>query len=324
VRTNLDVARPVWAYRGVQAYGQLGSPWQWLKGAGVRPTLSAAGQHVDFNAIDGTRVQTAAATRRCRRRSGGSTPWSNPAATIFTAMPFVRVRAGHSRATTSENAPQECGHRGELHTYRTSPAPWAGRIIPNKSGFSAARYLERPNARSWTRSIRGTRSLNVRGAGILWKRSYQRWSDGNRPHGFLPLDQRSRNAECEPVRPRESMEDQETSGLDTKVEWQTVRGNALVASVQYGRWNFRATLGASLRAKVSTLDIGTQFDRRQFHHQWTGPGRQRHHTRGSSAGTSRICSSITFQVWVDTSRAPLMMAIGPWKRTTSSVPAPVQ
>ena len=53
-----------------RAYGQDGSPWQMLEGVlASAPTASGAqGSHVDFNAIDGTRVQTVGSNAEMPRR----------------------------------------------------------------------------------------------------------------------------------------------------------------------------------------------------------------------------------------------------------------
>ncbi len=55
------------------------------------------------------------------------------------------------------------------------------------------------------------------------------------------------------------MEEKDNPVFITKGEWQTVRGNALVASVQYGRWNFRGPGYSTAPGKVSTTDIATLF-----------------------------------------------------------------
>jgi hypothetical protein len=55
------------------------------------------------------------------------------------------------------------------------------------------------------------------------------------------------------------MEEKDNPVSISKGEWQTVRGNALVASVQYGRWNYRGPGFSSAPGKVSTTDIVTLY-----------------------------------------------------------------
>jgi hypothetical protein len=69
VRTNLTslVRLTTSVFR---AYGQDGSPWQMLEGvlASAPTATGAQGSHVDFNAIDGTRVQTVGSNAEMPRR----------------------------------------------------------------------------------------------------------------------------------------------------------------------------------------------------------------------------------------------------------------
>jgi hypothetical protein len=55
------------------------------------------------------------------------------------------------------------------------------------------------------------------------------------------------------------MEEKDNPVQIGKVEWQAVRGNALVVSVQYGRWNFRGPGYRSAPGKVATTDIRTLY-----------------------------------------------------------------
>ena len=69
VRTNLDVGSSgLGDTVEFRLYGQLGSPWQMVEGvlASAPTLLGAQGSHVEFNSIEQTRIQTVAATRRCR------------------------------------------------------------------------------------------------------------------------------------------------------------------------------------------------------------------------------------------------------------------
>ena len=97
--------------------------------------------------------------------------------------------------------------------------------------------------------------------------------------------------------PRESMVDKDNPVWMTKGEWQAVRGNSLVASVQYGRWDFNGPrITACAPGKQSTTDIATLFvTGNHFTRHATPMGGERTEAgitpRASSAGTSRICSA---------------------------------
>jgi outer membrane receptor protein involved in Fe transport len=59
--------------------------------------------------------------------------------------------------------------------------------------------------------------------------------------------------------PRESMLEKAGPVWMTKGEWQTVRGNTLVASMQYGRWDYTNTYDGMAPGKQSTTDIATLY-----------------------------------------------------------------
>ena len=69
------------------------------------------------------------------------------------------------------------------------------------------------------------------------KVSYQ-VSPGNRLTGFYHWTNDHELRGASKFIPRESMVDKDSPIWMTKGEWQTVRGNSLVASVQYGRWDY--------------------------------------------------------------------------------------
>jgi len=57
--------------------------------------------------------------------------------------------------------------------------------------------------------------------------------------------------------PRESMMDKDGPTFMTEGEWQAVRGNSLVTSVQFGRFDNSAHFRGLAPGKQSTRDIGT-------------------------------------------------------------------
>jgi len=264
VRTNLDVGSSGLGDTVIfQFYGQLGSPWQMLEGVlASAPTLiGAQGSHVDFNAVDGTRVQTVGSNAEMPRRgllvdsvikSGGND------------FHGTAVAYGSGGALEGDNIDDTLEAKGftlaKLHKVQDFAGTLGGRIVRNKPWFfGGARY------QNVTRDILGavdpdgTPIPNVKkGEYYFGKLSYQ-MSPANRLTGFYHWtnDYEKRNASK--FVPRESMEEKDNPVILTKGEWQTVRGNALVASVQYGRWNFRGPGYNSAPGKVSTTDVRTLF-----------------------------------------------------------------
>ncbi len=264
VRTNLDVGSSGLGDTVVfKFYGQVGSPWQMVEGVlASAPTLiGAQGSHVDFNAVDGTRVQTVGSNAEMPRRgllvdsvikSGGND------------FHGTAVVYGSGPALEGNNIDDTLSAQGirlaKLHTVQDYAGTFGGRIVRNKLWFfGGARYqkVERDILDAFDPD--GTPITNVKaGEYYFGKGSYQA-SSGNRLTGFYHWtnDYELRNASK--FIPRESMEEKDNPVIIAKGEWQAVRGNALVASVQYGRWNFRGPGYPSAPGKVSTTDIRTLY-----------------------------------------------------------------
>ena len=264
VRTNLDVGSSGLGDTVIfRFYGQEGSPWQMLEGVltSAATTSGAQGSHVDFNSIEGTRVQTVGSNAEMPRRgllvdsvvkSGGNDFHGS----------VVLYGSGPNLEANNIDAPLAgAGIRlPKLHKVQDFAGTLGGRIIRNKLWFFAgARY------QNVTRDILdafdpdGTPIANVKeGTYHFEKISYQ-VSAANRLTGFYHVnnDMELRNASR--FIPRESMLDKDNPVWTAKAEWQTVRGNSLVATVQYGQWDFNGNYRGISPGKQSTRDIATQF-----------------------------------------------------------------
>ena len=291
VRTNLDVGSSGLGDTVIfRFYGQEGSPWQMLEGVvSSAPTLSGAqGSHVDFNAIEGSRVQTVGSNAEMPRRgllvdsvvkSGGN------------EFHGGIVLYGSGSGLESNNIDAGLAAAGirlpKLHKVQDFAGTFGGRIIRNKLWFFAgARY------QNVTRDILdafdpdGTPIANVKeGTYHFEKISYQ-MTDGNRFTGFYHVnnDMELRNASR--FIPRESMLDKDNPVWIAKAEWQTVRGSSFVASLQYGQWDFNGDYRGVSPGKQSTRDIATQFvTGNHFIQGANANGRKadegRRHTKGS-------------------------------------------
>jgi outer membrane receptor protein involved in Fe transport len=290
VRTNLDVGASGLGDTTIfRFYGQDGSPWQMLEGVLTSaPTqLGAQGSHVDFNAIDGTRVQTVASNAEMPRRgllvdsvvkSGGNEYHG----TVVAYGSGSKLEADNINDTL-----RAAGIRKPtLHKVQDFSGAVGGRIIRNKLWFfGGARY------ENVTRDILdaydpdGTPIANVRrGPDHFEKVSYQA-SAAHRFTGFYHFynDMELRNASK--FIPRESMMDKDGPTFITKGEWQAVRGNSLVTSVQVGKWDNSANYRGLAPGKQSTRDIATLYVTGNVFNQGTNPNgrltdRGRTHTKG--------------------------------------------
>ncbi len=257
MRTNLDVGSSglgdTVEFRAVPDSSALRGRWSKgvLASAGPRP-LGAQGSHVDFNAVDGTRVQTVGSNAEMPRRgllvdsvikSGGND------------LHGSAVAYGSGGALEGNNIDDTLAAPGirlaELHTVQDFAGTLGGRIVRNKLWFfGGARYqkVERDILDAFDPD--GTPITNVKKGDVLLRQSSRiRRRPANRLTGFYHWtnDYELRNASK--FIPRESMEEKDNPVSIAKGEWQTVRGNALVASVQYGRWNFRGPGYAARRGR---------------------------------------------------------------------------
>ena len=290
VRTNLDVGASGLG-DGVQfkAYGQIGSPWQMLEGVlSSAPTANGdQGSHIDFNAIDGTRVQTVGSNAEMPRRgllvdavikSGGNDFHGN--AVVYGSSPKLE---GNNIDDTLKAA----GLRlPKLGTVQDISGNMGGRIIRNKLWWFGGGRNEKVSREILDAfDPDGTPILNVRKAPYWFAKGSYQMSEGNRLTSFYhwTSDYELRNASR--FVPRESMLDKNNPVWMTKGEWQTVRGNSLVASLQYGKWHYGGEYPGISPGKQSTLDIATQFVTGNVFTQGTNangraPDQGRHHTKG--------------------------------------------
>jgi outer membrane receptor protein involved in Fe transport len=264
VRTNLDVGSSgLGDTVEFRLYGQLGSPWQMVEGvlASAPTLLGAQGSHVDFNAVEGTRVQTVGANAEMPRRgllvdsvikSGGND------------LHGSAVAYGSGGKLEGDNISDTLAAAGirlpALHTVQDFAGTLGGRIVRNKLWFfGGARYEKVARDILDAFDPDGTPIQNVKKGQYYFAKLSNQLSAGNRLTGFYHWtnDYELRNASK--FVPRESMEEKDNPVTIAKGEWQTVRGNSLVASVQYGRWNFRGPGYESAPGKVSTTDIATLF-----------------------------------------------------------------
>jgi hypothetical protein len=286
VRTNLDIGSSgLGDTVQFRVYGQIGSPWQMLEGVLTSsPDASAGrGSHIDFNAIDGTRVQTVGANAEMPRRgllvdsiikSGGNDFHGN--AVAYGSSPKLE-------GNNIDDALKAAGIRlAKLDTIRDFSANMGGRIIRNKLWFFGGGRIEKV-AREILDAYDadGTPVVNPK-RDPYWfvKGSYQA-SAANRLTGVYHWTDDYEMRGATKFAPRESMLEKDTWVKVRKGEWQAVRGNSLVASVQYGRWDFYGVKDGVTPGKIATTDIATLFvTGNVFADNGSREDLGRHHTKG--------------------------------------------
>jgi hypothetical protein len=270
MRTNLDVgASSMTDTITIRAYGQSGAPWQMLEGIMFASSGGSGvqGAHVDFNAIESTRLQTVGSSAEMPRRGPFIDSVAKSGSNQFHGEAVAYGSSDSLEGSNLNDSLRAAGVRGvpKLHGMWDYSGAFGGRIIPNKLWFFVSGRAE-----GYDREI--LNAFREDGSPILvetdqafhaekltWQVSQQ-----NKVtlfyHGALDLQIRGASQ----FRPAESMEIHRGPVSMYKGEFQTVRGNSMVASIQYGNWYKHAYYFAlpGYRGeghKVSTVDTVTQF-----------------------------------------------------------------
>ena len=143
VRTNLDVgASSLSDTVQFRSYGQSGQSWQMLEGIMFStPNAGGAnGSHIDFNALDSTRVQTVGSSAEMPRRGIMLDAVMKSGGNEFHGETVVYGSTGAFESTNLSPELQAAGVTAtpELHKLWDVSASAGGRIIPNKLWFFAA------------------------------------------------------------------------------------------------------------------------------------------------------------------------------------------
>jgi hypothetical protein len=264
LRTNLDVGSSGLS-DGVQfrLYGQSGHSWHMLEGilASASTATGGNGSHVDYKAIEGTRILTVGNNAEMARRgilldaivkSGGNDFHGH--AGFF----------GSDRRLESNNIDEKLKAQGvsgtpALHNLMDISGDLGGRFVRNKLWFYVSGRREgfdrdeldafyddgRPIAKTQVYSYNND------------KLSYQ-MTPGNKLTGFYSVSKSFGRVGANRFVPAESVAEAHPFAHMWKGEWQAVRGNSLVTSFQYGDWIGRSNMDA-MTDMVATTDIATQF-----------------------------------------------------------------
>ena len=264
VRTNLDVGSSgLGDTVEFRLYGQLGSPWQMVEGvlASAPTLLGAQGSHVDFNAVDGTRVQTVGSQRGdAAARPAGRFGDQVRRQRLSRQCRGVRVGRGIEGDNITDDLERAGIRLAKLHTVQDFAGTFGGRIVRNKLWFfGGARFqkVERDILDAFDPD--GTPIMNIK------KGEYH--------------FEKSRISRRPPIASRASTTGPTTTNCGMRAgssrgnRWKrrTIRSGSRRANGKpcaAMRWSPRSstgdgTSGAPVMAiapgKVSTLDIATQF-----------------------------------------------------------------
>ena len=140
MRTNLDVgASSMTDTIVIRAYGQQGAPWQMLEGIMFASSggNGVQGAHVDFNAIESTRLQTVGSSAEMPRRGPFIDSVAKSGGNQFTASSWRTDRRMRSKAKTWTTSwrRRACRNVPKLHGMWDYSGAFGGRIIRNKLWF---------------------------------------------------------------------------------------------------------------------------------------------------------------------------------------------
>ncbi len=293
MRTNLDVgASSMTDTIQIRAFGQQGAPWQMLEGIMFASSggNGVQGAHVDFNAIESTRLQTVGSSAEMPRRGQFIDSVAKSGGNDFHGE---LVAYGSSDSLEAVNVTDElraAGVRGvpKLHGMWDLSGAVGGRVIRNKLWFFGSFRQE-----GYNREILNAFNPDGTPMQVLTDQRFHAeklsWqvTQQNKLTAFYhsALDiQRRGGSQFTPAESREI-----TVGPVSmyKAEWQTVRGNSMVASLQYGNW-YKHAYYYALPAydglggpKVSTTDTFTQMNTGDFLNDGRVEDYFRNHTKGS-------------------------------------------
>jgi hypothetical protein len=284
IRSNIEVGNSG-SGDSVQfrVYGQSAQAYSTLEGvfAGGAGTVQP-GNHFEFNALEGVRVQTVGSNAEMPRRGilvdatikSGGNDFHGGGSILYTNHNFESNNIGAQY--------REWGLRSkpDLHFVYDANATLGGRIIRDKLWFFA--------------SVRGDGNdqdvldgfypdgspivLNSRQKYHVEKLSYQ-MTPNNRLIGLNHWMQEFQRRDASLFVPAESRLETRLDYNIRKIEWQSVRSSSLLISLQHGYFDYIG-LREGMSDKPATIDIATQYVTGNHLMDNQVPGVARHHSRG--------------------------------------------
>jgi len=288
VRTNLDVGAGGLSDSVIfRSYGQSGESWHMLEGI-MGSASSAAGNngsHYDFNVIDGSRVQTVGSNAEMPRRGILIDAIVKSGGNDFHGHAVGFGSDGRLEGTNIGPELTALGIRGTpaLHNLFDVSGGLGGRIVRNKLWFYAAVRRE-----GFDRDVLdvffpdGTPVATETVATYNNDKVSYQMTPGNRLTAFYMYTQSFQRRGASRFVPPESREEASSPNRLWKGEWQAVRGNSFVTSVQYGSQRGYPSY-AALSTDVATIDTATQFVTGAAPSQGRRRNFFRRHTKGTAS-----------------------------------------
>jgi len=260
-RTNLEIGMSGLS-DGIQfrVYGQ--SAQYWLTMEGVKVGDLSGGSHMDFGSIEGTRVQTVGNNAEMPRRGLLIDVVTKSGGNDFHGDGVLYGSVGQLEGNNVDDSLRSQGIRGSprLHHQLDVSGSLGGKIVQNKLWFFGSGRYE-----GYDREVLD--AFFADGSPVVLptfqrfkaaKLSYQ-MTPGNRLTAFYHGHDNRQVRGASRFVPAESREIAANASDLLKFEWQAVRGNSLVTSLQTGSWAPRAKYDGVSPGKVATTDIGTLY-----------------------------------------------------------------
>lgn len=284
VRSNIEVGNSG-SGDSVQfrVYGQSAQAYSTLEGvfAGGNGTVQP-GNHFEFNALDGVRVQTVGSNAEMPRRgmlldatvkSGGNEFHGSISESYSNHRLESSNISDKYRSFGVRNKP-------ELHWVSDFNANLGGRIIRDKLWFFGSVRTDGNDQDALDAFYDDGRPiiLNSRQSYHVEKLSLQ-LTPNNKVIGLNHFMREFQRRDASRFVPAESRLESRVDYNIRKIEWQSVRSSSLLTSLQYGYFDF-VGLREGLTDKPATIDIATQFVTGNHPMDNQIPGASRHHSRG--------------------------------------------
>jgi hypothetical protein len=244
VRGNMEVGGNVsFGAPGVRVFGQGAEPWYVLEGiyTTALQTAGGVGNYWDYGAIEEAAVQTLGTNAEVGSRGVHVNAVVKSGGNDFHGSAFAGRMSDRFQ---SDNITPELAAQGIrtgeplVHLYDVS-AELGGRIVRDKLWFyGAARY--RDNLRHVLGAVRTDGSPGTSSQGqrhVTTKLSYQP-NTSNRLVGFFQDSLRKPSTGTTQFTDWVSRSTSYLFARTSKIEWQTVRGNSLVVTAQWGHWAY--------------------------------------------------------------------------------------
>jgi hypothetical protein len=284
VRSNIEVGNSG-SGDSVQfrVYGQSAQAYSTLEGvfAGGNGTVQP-GNHFEFNALDGVRVQTVGSNAEMPRRGMLLDATVKSGGNDFHGSVSESYSNHRLESSNISDKYASVGVRNKpvLHWVSDFNANLGGRIIRDRLWFFGSVRSD-GNDQDALDAFHPDGSpviLNSRQHYHVEKLSFQ-MTTNNRLIGLNHFMREFQRRDASRFVPAESRLESLVDYNIRKIEWQGVRSSSLLMSLQYGYFDFIG-LREGLSDRPATIDIATQFVTGNHPMDGQIPGASRHHSRG--------------------------------------------